>query len=422
MSMLDAVETKEECIRHVDPKNPHDRLCCCACAGYGKVCPCAKIAAQHVAAEATATLYTESPQLFRTPPLFHTFAAQDLELGPELGSGGYCRVHKVKLLLRGNDNKENAESDTQYAIKFLKKQTMVDKQLYLEGAEDLTLEANYLAALSSEYIVKLHGIVTDARLAYKDQYEERQLFLVMDLLHDTLEDRLQEWNRAHDEHRGVWNVMTRLSDEFVEQRNAELQARLLIALQVARAMQYLHSQNVVYRDLKPANAGFTSSADASLKLFDFGVAKEMTPGESMTGAAGSLRYMAPEAALRKTYGPSVDVYSFGILLYEVASLNKPFRGYDANTHMQKVVIGGERPYACIPWFPPGLTKLIEDCWSQIASNRPNFEEVVKSLESIIEDATAAAAEEADEDEAEDRSWTKTANVLSYELFYSGSGQ
>jgi serine/threonine protein kinase len=100
------------------------------------------------------------------------------------------------------------------------------------------------------------------------------------------------------------------------------------ARDIAEALDYLHMRvhpdaTIIHRDLKPDNVGFTSTGD--LKLIDLGLStcvKRRTNSHiayEMTGNTGSLRYMAPEVALRKPYTEKVDVYSFGILLWQMAT-------------------------------------------------------------------------------------------------------
>lgn len=87
------------------------------------------------------------------------------------------------------------------------------------------------------------------------------------------------------------------------------------------------------------------------------------------------------------YNKSVDVYSFGILLWELCSLEKPFLGYTSKKHMTNVVLGGERPKMdsshTYNWSIP-LQQLIKSCWSAMPDSRPSFTEVRETLEKCLE--------------------------------------
>jgi len=393
------------------------RICSCACPGYGKVCPCTTILAERDAAQATTSLYKDSQTLFHPqPPLFHVYRRDQLLIGKQLGAGGFCQVHEVTVKDEPNFVGTTGETP-KYAIKFLKKITMVDKKLYVQGAADLAVEANFLAALSArnperKHVVRLHGIA-DGLIEHSEHTHgmERTLFLIMDKLSETLEHRIQQWKGEDKSTSGIGNAMTRTGIEFQEKRFEKLRGeQLLVGLQVAEAMQYLHSVNLIYRDLKPENVGFDESG--TVKLYDFGLSKELKESQKyedgnykMTGGAGSVRYMAPEVVLCRPYNASVDVYSFGILLCELASLTKAFRGFDVNDHMDRVVEGGQRPRVEY-WFPDALQTLLKVCWAQDATERPSFDEVVESLKTVIEA----------EPEQQEASVLKTLSDLSFEIF------
>ena len=126
---------------------------------------------------------------------------------------------------------------------------------------------------------------------------------------------------------------------------------LSIARDLASALKYLHDDmhpnaTVIHRDLKPQNIGFT--ADRKLKLFDFGLVccvqkrSSLDDAYAMSGFTGTVVYMAPEVALRQLYNEKVDVYSFGILFWQLLSGENPFAGMSHEQHMERVVRGGQR--------------------------------------------------------------------------------
>jgi serine/threonine protein kinase len=97
--------------------------------------------------------------------------------------------------------------------------------------------------------------------------------------------------------------------------------------------------------------------------------------------------MAPEVAREATYNQSVDVYSFGILLWELCSGEKPFYGYSSNKHMQNIVIGGERPPMDSQhkaYWPMNLQWLMNHCWSPHPILRPSFSVILEVLQDILD--------------------------------------
>lgn len=139
-------------------------------------------------------------------------------------------------------------------------------------------------------------------------------------------------------------------------------------------------------DLKPDNIGFT--ADGSLKLFDLGLCtcvKARTSSAQayeMTGFTGSLRYMAPEVALRKPYNEKVDVYSFAIIVWQMARDRIPFKGFTKEEFMKQLVSEGQRPKLDKNW-PPKFSKLLEHCWDVDHMRRPSFTVIVLELNKLI---------------------------------------
>jgi serine/threonine protein kinase len=101
----------------------------------------------------------------------------------------------------------------------------------------------------------------------------------------------------------------------------------------------------------------------------------------MTGCTGSLRYMAPEVASILSYNHKVDVYSYGIILWQMASNKVPFDGLNRAEFLQRVAQGNERPPLSSSW-PVGFRNLLEKCWHPNAIERPNFDEVLNDLQAL----------------------------------------
>ena len=175
------------------------------------------------------------------------------------------------------------------------------------------------------------------------------------------------------------------------------------AQSLAYALAYLHGRSavpgcvVLHRDLKPDNIVFTLSVPRTLKLIDFGLAKAVPGADAslndlyeMSGETGSLRYMAPEVAERMPYNHKADVYSFGIILWEMTASKRPFEGYNRDIFFKRVVRGGERPDLHYRW-PRELKDLLASCWATSPAERPNFNEVLVKLKKMQEDEQQRAS-------------------------------
>lgn len=164
------------------------------------------------------------------------------------------------------------------------------------------------------------------------------------------------------------------------------------AKQIAEAIDYCHrsaveGSMVLHRDLKPDNIGLTLSG--IVKIIDFGLARVVdntSPNSNevfeMSGETGSLRYMAPEVASGKPYNHKVDIYSFGMILWELVAYQKPFDGMNRDQFYERVVHGGFRP-EITKKFPEDLADVIQRCWSTEAEKRPNFDQIIEELEEIL---------------------------------------
>nr|AIG55634.1 secreted protein [Thraustotheca clavata] len=156
---------------------------------------------------------------------------------------------------------------------------------------------------------------------------------------------------------------------------------LKIITQITSGMGFLHSRNVVHRDLKPANVLLNETDDVN--ICDFGLSRLIDPEQtSMTAEVGTPSYMAPEMATMGGTQCSTkgDVYSYGILLYSMWSRSKPYGDQGMNPfQLMTAVVSGLRPVIPIN-CPPGLARLMRQCWDANPLNRPSFPEISLQLQ------------------------------------------
>ena len=223
-----------------------------------------------------------------------------VDVGEQLGKGGFCLVHEADIILP----QEKTHQHHDYCVKFLKPNILTERRKFARGIADLAIEAHFLATLNHPHILKIRGVTAGVKLfepSYPDLTNQPGVhggfFLILDRLHSTLDHKIER----------TWKVQAEKYSSFLYRTTHDLRGgkrmelrrqRLEVALQLARAMEYLHQYDICYRDLKPDNIGF--DGNDSLKVFDFGLAKELKPYKKhedgtyhLTANTGSRRYMAP---------------------------------------------------------------------------------------------------------------------------------
>lgn len=269
-----------------------------------------------------------------------TQGPEPIILGKKLGEGGFSTVYEV-------------EGNPKLAYKLLSNDTLKDRERLFVAAADIVREGHFMANLCHPNIVTLRG--------YGPLDDISHYYLLIDKIETPLSDKIDAWGLATVE-------------------NEQIYDRLVYAMAIAQAMAYLHSRNIVYRDLKIDNIGL--DGNGHILLYDFGLAKELKGSHEngkykLSGNTGSWAYMAPEVAKGYKYNLSVDVYSYGILLWELLS------GKYACEGSWNVDKEGRPPF--LRTWPQSLETLITDCWHWNPNNRPTFVQIEEQLNTIMLD-------------------------------------
>lgn len=268
----------------------------------------------------------------------------DLEELRELGSGTFGTVYHGKW--RGTD----------VAIKRIKSSCFMGRPSERERLiADFWREAYILGQLHHPNVVAFYGVVPDGpggTLATLTEY----------MVNGSLKQALQKKDRALDRRK-----------------------RLLIAMDAAFGMEYLHGKNVVHFDLKCENllVNLRDLQRPICKVGDLGLSKVKQQTMVSGGVRGTLPWMAPELlnGSSSLVSEKVDVFSFGIVLWELLTGEEPY----ATMHYG-AIIGGIVSNTLRPPVPKGCDSawksLMEACWSADPAERPTFPEIARSLRAM----------------------------------------
>ena len=264
----------------------------------------------------------------------------------KLGEGGMGVVYKAR------DTKLNRD----VSLKFLPGQAMSDE----DGHERFLQEARSIAQINHPNICQIYGIEEDT--------SGRQ-FIVMEFidganLHDSFINRLNNGSQIVNENtdgKSEWNQypFSSLSEQVLN-----------FGIQIARGLHAAHKKGVIHRDIKPTNIMVSTSHE--VKILDFGLAKiagvDQLTKEGST--LGTISYMSPEQIRGENLDMRSDIWSFGVVLYEMLSGRNPFAGAYEHSAMYSI-INTDPPSinSIVGDLPDGLESVVFRCMSKEADER-----------------------------------------------------
>eukprot|EP01120_Amphizonella_sp_Union-15-10_P007464 TRINITY_DN2523_c0_g1_i1.p1 TRINITY_DN2523_c0_g1~~TRINITY_DN2523_c0_g1_i1.p1 ORF type:complete len:420 (+),score=56.28 TRINITY_DN2523_c0_g1_i1:126-1262(+) len=263
----------------------------------------------------------------------------EIQRGKFLGAGAFAKVHQGTF------------RDKVVAIKIFSENS------YAFRLEDFYREVAIMSMLSHDHIVSFEGACVELK-----SDDESVFIIVTELMHKGSLKKL------------------------LDGKPLELSLFYRYALHTCLGMIYLHSLELIHRDLKCENV-LVNSQDIA-KLADFGLSRDIDLENGMTASVGTPKWEAPEVLVRsktKTkykYSKEADVYSFGILLYEMVSGEEPFPSVTDIFELKKLVVDRHKRPNLPKHLPPELTLLIKSCWHRAPSKRPSFQEIYEKLEKV----------------------------------------
>jgi len=178
------------------------------------------------------------------------------------------------------------------------------------------------------------------------------------------------------------NLRSKLDDKSQE---LDWKLRACLLKDFSLAMNYLHAKGIIHRDLKSHNLLVTQ--EWRLKVCDFGLARPAPEGEEQKSGmtiVGTNEWMAPEVAMGEKYDTSADVFSYGMVIYELITREEPpvrklRDGYSFKPDDFKSKIPADAP--------PKLWELMVECTATNPGDRPDFKTIVGKIKEIHDDAT-----------------------------------
>ncbi|XP_066954964.1 cGMP-dependent protein kinase, isozyme 2 forms cD4/T1/T3A/T3B isoform X3 [Macrobrachium rosenbergii] len=265
---------------------------------------------------------------------FTNIKLTDLRKIATLGVGGFGRVELVQIA---------GDSSRSFALKQMKKSQIVEtrQQQHIMSEKEIMMAAN------CDFIVKL----------YKTFKDRKYLYMLME---SCLGGELWTILRRQDSHMACGhNLLSYRRDRG----NFDDQTTRFYTACVVEAFDYLHSQGIIYRDLKPEN--LLLDLKGYVKLVDFGFAKKLQVGRKTWTFCGTPEYVAPEVILNKGHDISADYWSLGVLMFELLTGTPPFTGPDPMKTYNSILKGIDAVE-----FPRNITKTANGLIKRLCRDNP----------------------------------------------------
>ncbi|CAG2162204.1 unnamed protein product, partial [Oppiella nova] len=278
------------------------------------------------------------------------YSMQSIRFVQELGEGAFGKVYRGELVM-------TAGAIVPIAIKTLKENATTKTQ------QDFRREAELMSDLQHPNIVCLLGVcIREEPMSMLFEYMSK--------------GDLHEYLICHSPRS---DVTTRSDDN--SQHILEIQDFLHIATQIAAGMEYLAGHHFVHRDLAARNC--LVGEHLTVKISDFGLSRDIYSSDYYRVQSKSLlpvRWMPPESCLYGKFTTESDVWSFGVVLWEIFSYGlQPYYGF-TNTDVIDM-IRSRQLLACPEDCPPHIYSLMIECWHEIPNKRPSFHELHTRLRS-----------------------------------------
>uniref|UniRef100_A0A7E4UZG6 Tyrosine-protein kinase n=1 Tax=Panagrellus redivivus TaxID=6233 RepID=A0A7E4UZG6_PANRE len=275
-------------------------------------------------------VYIQTPVTRQPWELVH----EDVELTKKLGEGAFGEVHAGRLTLQQTKRKVDV------AVKLAKTSEMTKEKI-----KEMMKEARLMRNYDHPNIVRLYGVAV----------EREPLMIVMELINGGALDEYLKKNQA------TCSAAEKLDN---------------MVMGAAFGLEYLHAKNCIHRDIAARNCLYADGT--TVKISDFGLSREGDQYALKQARRVPIKWLAPETINTLVYSAKSDVWSYGVLCYEVYAVSEPYLGLTNADVKEKVINGYKMTFP--EETPHELVQLITDhCWAMKPEDRYTMTQVVKRL-------------------------------------------